>query len=126
MRGALVAAATAALWSINKDDPEWQRKPDWDRQYAWQVKIGPGLWARIPKWYELGGIFGSIPEMLLEYSQNGNGRELGRAFASLMENVFKVNLIPVAIRPALEAWWKRDSYTGQPIVNEAEAQMVPD
>lgn len=126
MRGALVAAATVALWYENKDDPEYQRKEDWDRQYAWQIKVAPGTWFRLPKPFELGALFGSIPEIMLEYQRDGSTRALGNAMGALFSNVFKFNPIPVAIRPVAEAWWNHDSFTGQPIINEREKALEPD
>jgi hypothetical protein len=125
LRGALVTAATLALWSQNKDDPEYQRKEDWDRQYAWQIKVG-NTWFRLPKPFELGALFGTVPELIADYMDNGSSRTLGNATGAMFSNVFKFNPIPVAIRPVLEAWWNHDSYTGQPIINEREAALEPD
>lgn len=126
LRGALVTAASLALWAENKDDPEYQRKEDWDRQYAWQIKVAPDTWFRLPKPFELGALFGTVPEIIADYLDNGSSRTMGNATGAMFANVFKFNPIPVAVRPVLEAWWNHDSYTGQPIVNEREAALEPD
>jgi hypothetical protein len=126
LRGALITAATLALWDMNKDDPEWQRKEDWDRQYAWQIPLGGGKWARLPRHFELGALFGSIPEMMAEYLYgNISGREAMQGALGLIGNVFKFDPIPVAIRPALEVLTNRDLYTGAPIINERGPQVLP-
>jgi P-loop containing NTP hydrolase pore-1/C-terminal domain on Strawberry notch homologue/Large polyvalent protein associated domain 38/ddrB-like ParB superfamily domain len=126
LRGALVTAASLALWSQNKDDPEYQRKEDWDRQYAWQINMGNGTWFRLPKPFELGALFGTVPEIIADYFDNGSSRTMMNATGAMFSNVFKFNPIPVAIRPVLEAWWNHDSFTGQPIVNEREQALDPD
>jgi hypothetical protein len=34
LRGGMLTAAALALWSINKDNPEYQKLEEWDKQYA--------------------------------------------------------------------------------------------
>lgn len=126
MRGSLLAAATLANWYINKDDPEYQRKEDWDKQFATQIKIAPGVWMRAPRHYEFGAMFMSLPEMMAEYYDNGSMRQLQNAALSMLANTFKFNPIPVAVRPGVEVMMNHDTFTGQPIVNEHEAAHVAD
>lgn len=128
LRGMLVTAATMALWNQNKDRPEWQQLPDWDRQYATHFWVD-GIHYRIPRNWELGALFQTIPEIIMQYVHNGNAREAQNATVAMIDNVFKVNpvtFIPAGLRPMLDAYYNTDSYTGAPIVNEAEARKLVD
>ncbi len=65
---AAITAPTMALWSVNKDNPEYWERPLWERNLFWLVpKAGGGFW-RYPKPFEIGYIFASLPERLLDYS----------------------------------------------------------
>lgn len=128
MRGALLTAATIALWNYNKDKPEWLALPDWDRQYASHFWID-GIHYRFPRNWELGALFQTIPEIILQYIHNGDMREMQNAAVAMVDNVFKVNpltLTPALIRPLIDAYSNTNSYTGAPIINEAEKLRVID
>lgn len=63
----MITAPTIALWTVNKDNPEYWERPQWERNLFWLIpKAGGGFW-RYPKPFEIGYIFASLPERMLDY-----------------------------------------------------------
>jgi hypothetical protein len=120
LRGGLIAAASIALWSINKDDPEYQQKEDWDKNYAWQFKIGPGEWFRLPKPFEFGAFFATLPEMIMDYMDNGDQKQFADALSANILNQLKFNPVPALVQPIIDLYANKDHFTGRPIVSPAE------
>lgn len=66
--GTAITAPTLALWQINKDNPEYWDRPLWERNLFWLVPKSDGGFWRVPKPFELGYIFASIPERALDHA----------------------------------------------------------
>jgi hypothetical protein len=66
---AMLTAPSMALWSINKDNPEYWERPTWEKNLFWLVPKpeGSGFY-RIPKPFEIGFLFASLPERMLDYA----------------------------------------------------------
>jgi len=69
---AMMTAPTIALWDINKDDPHYQDLPLYNRMLGWNVPIGKHPDGRtrfqwVPKPFEVGYLFASLPELLLNF-----------------------------------------------------------
>ena len=124
LRGSLIMAAAAALWLKNKDDPRYKALEDWDRQNYFHFFVGDQHF-RLPQPFEVGALFSSVPEMLLNYWNNGRSRELGTAAASLLSNQLQGNLVPQALRPALDVYANKNSLSGAPIVTPGEEKLAP-
>lgn len=72
MGAAAITAPSLALWETNKDNPEYWARPQWERNMFWLVPKGGeggGFW-RVPKPFEIGFLFGSLPERLADYAAN--------------------------------------------------------
>lgn len=125
LRGSLITAAAVALWAANKDDDRYKALEDWDRQNYFHFFIGDQHF-RLPQPFEVGAIFAAVPEMFLNYSENGRLKELGHAFTSNITNQLNLNPTPQLLKPALDLYANKDSFTGRPIINEAEARLNPE
>jgi hypothetical protein len=69
----MILAPTVALWTVNKDNPEYWERPIWERNLFWLIPksaVGGGEtgFYRIPKPFELGFLFASLPERALDYA----------------------------------------------------------
>ncbi len=124
MRGGLITAASLGLWAMNKDNPEYQKLPDFEKQSYWHLFL-PGFTLRIPKPFEVGAIFGSVPEMLGDFADNGNWNQLWRAFVANGTQQLNLFQFPQAIAPAYDVATNTNSLTQGPIVNQAEKHLVP-
>lgn len=66
---AMITAPSLALWSVNKDNPEYWQRPLWERNLFWLVPKADGSgFYRVPKPFEIGYIFASLPERLLDFA----------------------------------------------------------
>lgn len=103
--------------------------PRWQRDLFWIVPAGGVLW-RIPKPFELGVIFGSIPERVTEWILDRSRGDLAsRPFAELGTSIWegvKPAVLPTAATPLLENWGNRSFLTGNRIVPADREGMLPE
>ena len=113
---ASVALASMALYMIFKDDEEFKKREQWDRDNFWWIRL-PGMEKalRIPKPFEIGA-FGTIAERTLEQIQDKDveGRVFGESMKRMLVDTFAVNH-PQFYRPLLDLYANKDSFTGAPI-----------
>lgn len=154
---AMLTAPSIALWNVNKDNPEYWERPVWERNLFWLVPKGgepdeygkQGFW-RIPKPFEIGMIFASLPERLLDAaSQSGvpiplletgetaapRVAEPGRAISETLGTVVQETAmglapIPTGIAIPGQMLLGQDIFRGRPIVSRpdlpAEQQVTPE
>jgi predicted GNAT family acetyltransferase len=126
LKGLMLTAATLALLLRNNDDEEYERLPEWDKDMYWHFFVG-GEHFRLPKPFEVGAIFGTIPERMYRV---GTGRDSAtiakqRVMAMLGET-FAMNPIPQLAKPMIEQYANRSFFTGSPIVGMAEQNLEPE
>jgi len=145
---AMLAGPSIALWSINKDNPEYWERPIYERNLFWLVPKKavhgdetPGFY-RIPKPFELGFMFASLPERALDYAvQNGwdiqnAAPQMARPEEALERSVYDIGaatfegtipLPEIGMLPA-QIWANRDAFRNRPIVTRpnlpAELQVT--
>lgn len=147
MAAAMITAPTLALWNVNKDNPEYWDTPVWERNLFWLVpKSGApdeygkvGFW-RIPKPFEIGILFASLPERFLDAAaqsgvdvpllQTGETAaprvaEPGTAIketvgTALGEATYGLLPIPTAVQVPLQLMTNRDIFRGRPIVSRTD------
>ncbi|MFM2134498.1 MAG: hypothetical protein RL156_1779, partial [Bacteroidota bacterium] len=112
-----VGLASAALYYAFKDDEEFKKREQWDRDNFWWIKF-PGMEHafRIPKPFELGA-FGTLVERSLEQivDQGAEGKVFGEAMTRMLSDTFAINPIPQMFKPVLDIYANKDSFTGAPI-----------
>jgi len=72
--GMYVAFPSIVFYSLIRaldQEEEWEQLPAWQKDFFWNIKIGPDLWLRIPKPWEL-GVAASGVERLLNQRIGGN------------------------------------------------------
>jgi hypothetical protein len=114
-----VMLASALLYLSFKDDEDFKRRENWDRDNFWWFKIGDTQF-RIPKPFEIGAL-GTIMERTLE--QVVDEKVEGKVLADRMQNIlwetFSLNPIPQAAKPLIDLYADKDSFTGAPIESES-------
>jgi inorganic pyrophosphatase-like protein/conjugative element/phage-associated large polyvalent protein/RadC-like JAB domain-containing protein len=112
---AAVSLASIALMLAYKDDDDWKRREDYDRENYWWFRVG-GLAVRIPKPFELGAI-GTIAERSAELlaSQEMTGKRFGERLAATVSNQLSMNPTPQLIKPLMDLYANKDAFTGRPI-----------
>lgn len=114
-RAGMITAASLALLAHNWDDERYEGLPDWDKDANWHFWLGEHHW-RIPKPFEIGVLFGTIPErMVRALGDKDTGSQFGKAVARAIGDTFALNPTPQLVKPMVEAAFNYDSFRGGPI-----------
>jgi hypothetical protein len=112
-----VAMASMALYMAFKDDEDYQKRDEWDRDNFWWFKV-PGIdYAfRVPKPFEIGAI-GTLAERTLEQivDSGSEGKQFEDSIKRMLADTFAMNPIPQAVKPLIDLYANKDSFTGAPI-----------
>jgi hypothetical protein len=112
-----VAMASMLLYLAFKDDEEYQKREQWDRDNFWWIRLpGMDVAFRIPKPFEIGA-FGTMAERVLEQivDKDAEGKAFGDSMFRMLTDTFAMNPIPQVIRPLMDIYANKDSFTGAPI-----------
>lgn len=120
IKGGYLAAFTLMLAALNGDDERYKGLPEWDKDMNWHIWLGDQHF-RIPKPFELGIIFGTIPERLL-HSMTGqqDGGQLRRAIARGFFETLSFNPVPQFYQPIREIQANRNFFRDRPIETMAD------
>lgn len=120
-----VALASIGLMLGYKDDDDWKKREDWDRDNYWWFKVG-GEAFRIPKPFEIGAI-GSLAERGVELfaSDEMTRQRFMDRFTSLLSDNLSMNPIPQLVKPILDVYANKDGFTGRPIETMGMERMRP-
>lgn len=112
------------LWWANHDDPRWKDIPNWQRDLYWIVFTKDHVF-RIPKPFELGVLFGSMPERALDAYVDGKP-DAFKDFAKTMTNVFGFNVVPTVTLPAVEHMANYSWFTDRPLIPSSMEKILPE
>jgi N12 class adenine-specific DNA methylase/predicted RNA methylase len=123
--GMFMLAASVALALENLDNPEYEELPDWDKDTYWHFWVG-GKHFRLPKPFELGVIFATIPERIAAYIKgHDDGKKLaGRLWANIRDQL-AFDPVPQIIRPAANVWANKDTFRDRPIESLGDERKLP-
>lgn len=124
--GAL-AMATIALSAIYKDDDDWKKRSDSDRNNYWWFKVGSTAF-RIPKPFEVGAAATAIDHFaaLFYDSENTNAERFQHQMGELINGQLAMNPIPQVFRPLIDVYSNKDAFTGRPIESQAMQRLRPE
>ena len=120
-----VALAGMSLMLAYGDDEDWKKREDWDlNQYFW-FKIGDTAF-RIPRPFEIGAV-ASLAERGLQYmiDDEMTGERFRKVVGHLLMDNLSMNPTPQAIKPIVDLYANRDSFTGRPIETMAMEKVDP-
>lgn len=122
--GALTAVS-ALLYLRNKDDEDYRKLEDWQRDSYWVIKIGEGMYF-IPKPFEVGAI-ATMGERLLEQfvDPTVGGEKLASRMAHMLTDTFAFNPIPQVVKPLYELGANENTFTGRPIEDQSMQRLSP-
>lgn len=126
LKGAIVTAATLALLAANWDNDEYWDLPEWDRDTYYHFFVG-GEHFRMPKPFEVGALFSTIPERLFEqFRGDADMQLLGQRMLNMVTETFAFDPIPQFIKPVAEVAMNRNSFTGQDILSQGMQYASPE
>ncbi|MFB2873695.1 LPD38 domain-containing protein [Aeromonas jandaei] len=116
-RAGMITAMSLGLLAMNWDDERYDELPDWDKDSNWHFFIGDQHF-RIPKPFEIGVMFGTIPErMVRAFGGKDTGEQFGKAVARALGDTFALNPTPQIVKPLVESYFNYDTFSGGPIEN---------
>lgn len=115
-----VTIPTVALWQLNKDNPEYQELPQYVKDTYWILPSGDHL-IKIPKPFELGVLYGTSVERMLQWMDDKEHGRKGIGFKGYGERVADVltpSVMPTAFIPIAEwaanySFWRQKSIVPQ-------------
>lgn len=116
LKGAMLTAATMALMAMNADDERYWALPEHERDSFWIIFAGDTRY-RIPKPFELGALFGTIPERAFEALYRDD-RMFGSRMGFMLGNTFAMDW-PQFFKPIYEDQTNENKFTQRPIVPQS-------
>ena len=129
-RASYVAAATLLYTLMHYDEDDFENTEEYRRLDNWLIPLGPLATERqkylaIPIPFEAGILLKVLPEALIRQALGESTGEGWRAVKHSIMNTLAFNPIPQAIKPMVELWANKNSFTGQPIVPEYMLKLDP-
>jgi hypothetical protein len=106
------------LYLVNKDDERYKEIPQWERDLFWIFFVGDQI-LRIPKPFEVGILFGSIPERIMEYIDNRDPDVLKESLSNLLSSM-NPGIVPTGLSPLLENMANYSFFLQRNIVPDSE------
>lgn len=130
---AAITLPSVLLYLHNREDPEYFKLPDWERNMFWHVKMPSSLpwlgdkWMRFPKPFDLGYVFGSSAEKFLEYL-DGTDRTALDSLAGqyLSKNIGDMAPVPTVLRPLIENFANYSFLRNRPVESRATEDVAPE
>lgn len=116
-----ITMPSVALWAINHDNPRYRELPDWRKDLFWNI-ITPGYIISIPKPFELGIVFGTLPERILDWAYQQDPEAI-KKWARTFKEATSPGWLPTAIAPIIEVMTNYSFFKGQPIVPMGEQRL---
>lgn len=120
-----ITVPSLLLWYLNKDDPRYQELPQWQKDIFWVIP-GKDTLYKIPKPFELGILFGTVPERMLQYMYDKEKGRNGPGFkglgGSIMDNLLP-SAIPTGLLPAIEWISNYSFFMGRNIVPLSQSKL---
>lgn len=120
-----ITVPSLVLWYLNKDDPRYQELPQWQKDIFWVIP-GKDTLYKIPKPFELGILFGTVPERMMQYMYDKEKGRNGPGFkglgGSIMDNLLP-SAIPTGLLPAIEWISNYSFFMGRNIVPLSQSKL---
>lgn len=113
---------TLLLWLINKDDEDYKEIPDHEKRTNWHVPLGNGRFIKVPRPYDVGFVYATMPELFFQYIEDDKGKEYAEGMTWTLLQMYGIDGVPAAA----QGWWditRNKKWTGAPVVPNALADV---
>lgn len=114
-----ITVPATLFWLLNKDEEWYQDLPEWRKINYFNFKLGDQIVA-VPKPFEIGVLFGSLPEIMLDRVLGSGSAELKSAMLAVggpyLQGVG--SFIPAFLKPIFEVATNKDLFTMGPVTPE--------
>lgn len=128
VKGAILAAASLALWAMFRDDDRYKELEDHEKFSYYHIWIGDGEDGhfRIPKPFETGVFFSTLFESIANVASGNEELEFMAKFAThAAGETFMFNPLPQTIKPVYEVYANKSFFTGRPIEGASLQKLKP-
>lgn len=121
-----LALATIALYLNNRDDEEYQKLEEWQKDTYWFFRLSDDHAIFIPKPFEVGAI-ATLAERLTEQavSDTATGKLFADRLSHMLLDTFSFSPVPQMFQPALDIYSNYDAFTGRPIESMGMERLSP-
>lgn len=122
-----ITLPTIALWYLNKDNSAYQELPQWEKDTFFHIPAG-NKFIKIPKPFELGLLYGTTFERMLQYFDDKSTGRTGVGFKGLGDRTIDTllpDVLPTALSPIWE-WWNNYSKFRQRNIVPQSQEKLPD
>lgn len=119
-----ITLPSVLLYFANRDDDRWKEIPQWQKNLFWIVLTEDHIY-RIPKPFELGIIFGSVPERILEYMDTKDSDLFDELTKSIADGS-SPGFIPTFMLPIVENITNHSFFLDRPIVPQGAETLPPE
>lgn len=109
LKGVTLMGLSVALYGIMSQRDEWEDEPLYRKLNYYIIYVGDKKYL-IPKPFEIGAIFSTLPEVFLDGIRNKDGEYVSQAVQQLFLNNFSFNPIPQAVLPLVEVGTNYDFF----------------
>lgn len=121
-----ITLPSIALWMMNKDNEEYQNAPRWKKDLFFFVPMPGGGHALIPKPFEAGQLFGSLPERMLNDFYQKDPDAFKGFGETLLEGASLGIPYPDFAKPIIEQFGNKSLLTGGNLISEPLTKMSPE
>lgn len=119
-----ITLPSVLLWYANHDDPRYKELPHWQKDLFWIVMTKDHIY-RIPKPFELGVVFGSGAERILDATV-GNNPEAFDKFSKSIIDIISPNVTPTAFQPLVEQYANRSTMSDRTLIPSNMEKWLPE
>jgi hypothetical protein len=113
---------TLMLWLINKDDEDYKEIPDYEKRTNWHFPLGDGTFIKMPRPYDVGFVFATMPELFFKYVEDSDGKEYAEGMAWTMLQMYGIDGVPAAAQGMWDLL-RNKKWTGAPVVPGSMADL---
>jgi len=130
LRGAaMFTLPSIILYALNRNNPNYFNQPMWMRNSFWLIPIpGTDRFVPLPKG-EVGMLFGSPTERMLEFLDQKDKRSMDKLMGDLWKNIMPVGSLddftPTIAKPLIENFANKSFFTGTKIVPTSRTALTP-
>lgn len=130
LRGTLmVTLPSVLLWTINHDEEWYKEQPAWLKNHFWLFSVDGGKTIiKLPKPFEIGMIFGSLPERFLDFAYGEDPEAVGKWADNFRKDIGVLHpsgLMGPTIGTIVEIEQNYDAYRDTPIVKGWLEDVIP-
>jgi len=113
-----ITIPSIGLYLLNRDNPRYQELPQYRKDLFWNIILPDTPIISIPKPFELGIVFGTVPERILQWIDKNDKEALEGIIPAVMRGATP-GYIPTILTPYLENKTNYSFFRDRPIVSQS-------